>query len=514
MSELDISLNHVNRLSLPEGAVERGVPSDPSKMAALLKAYCKQEKLYARRTAVLLPDDAVFTKLVDLPVNLTSEEARDYISNPRSGLQIPIPLLQTDFDISPTTIPACLTDCGETKPYFLTSTPEKLIDQIIETLDAADLELIAVDFSFACQLRLLSADIAALNPGEYLLHLELLPDCSFLTIAGGSGPLLIERLSSIREFNEPELSQDQVAAALSESLFGEQITLGSDDYLPISDLDLRVLIDEIKQAMLSFSSRSPSVSWKGLALSGINSAHPSLGELLHSAFHLNVYTVRPLGATGIGKVSFNTIFVSQQLGSLFGLGLRFLSHDTLLSCSLDERNAYYNFVNQSLHVNEFVDVEARDELINDSLNDLEPDAGLAPLSSKLLAEPLGYPSSLPEEKVEEWPSLRLGDSAEEERKEEGKEEGKEEEWPSLKLGDSVVEERKEEEMEEEWPSLKLGDSAEEERKEEGKEEEWPSLRLGDSAEEERKEEGKEEEWPSLKLGDSAEEERKEEGKEE
>ena len=465
LSESEVSFSHISRIPLPDDAVERGVPADPLKMASLIKGVCKQEGIRARRTAVILPVEVVFNRLLYLPSTLSTEKAREFVVDPDSGLQIPIPISQTDFDLTPTILPHITEGSTEKKAFFLSCVPEKLVSQLIDTLRYSDLELSSIDLSFNCQLRLFSADIAGLEPGDLFLHLELNVDCTYLTIVGASGPLSISRLSAIREFSLPELSDAQAEAALAESIAGEALVLAGDQYMQISELDLRVLVGEVKEATREFSATLPYVVWKGVALAGVNSAHPRLEELLSDSLDLPVHIIRPLAATGVGKTSFRNVFVYQELGRLFGLGLRFIPHDSLVSCSLDERSDHYSFHIKGVSEREPIDVSLKDEII------------YAPSSARLTTEDLSEssPSSvgstdvvlksdgLPQDSSSPFSNglkLDVEDEVIEESVAEEEEE-KEEEWPSLKLdvADEVIEESAAEEEEEKEESIITGPEA-------------------------------------------------------
>ena len=96
-----IQLNHITRVQLPPEALERGVPADPKKMAGLLQQVCAEKKIRAHRVAVMLPPEVGFQRIVELPAALSIDEARKYMQDPKNGIQIPFPLAQTDFDLSP-----------------------------------------------------------------------------------------------------------------------------------------------------------------------------------------------------------------------------------------------------------------------------------------------------------------------------------------------------------------------------------------------------------------------------
>ena len=94
-----IQLNHISRVQLPSEALERGVPADPKKMAGLLQQICAEKKIRAHRVAVVLPPEVGFQRIVDLPAELSIDEAREYVQDAKNGIQIPFPLVQTDFDL-------------------------------------------------------------------------------------------------------------------------------------------------------------------------------------------------------------------------------------------------------------------------------------------------------------------------------------------------------------------------------------------------------------------------------
>ncbi|MBM5794183.1 MAG: hypothetical protein FJ057_09685, partial [Cyanobacteria bacterium K_DeepCast_0m_m1_088] len=274
----EVEFTHVRRVELPPGATERGVPTEPAKMASLIKQICKEEKIYAHRTAVVLPAKAAFNTIIKLPQGLTLDEARAYARSPSSGLQIPIPLQQTDFDLVPCLDHPIGSHPQAQQPYFLTSVPQKLVDQLLETLQKADLEVLSVDLAFCCQLRLMAADVASLKPGQFFLMIEFVRECSHLVVIASSGPVALFRLPAIREFPAPVFDTLKTEAAIQEALSAEAIVLADDDYMPISDLDLHVLLQDFQQATQQFSAQIPGASWKGVAITGINSAHPGLAQ--------------------------------------------------------------------------------------------------------------------------------------------------------------------------------------------------------------------------------------------
>ncbi len=323
---IDIDFKHVKRVSLPPKAIERGVPSEPEKMAALIQSICKEEKIHAHRTVVVLPPEALFTTWIDVPAELSSQQAWDYVKDPNSGLQIPIPLQQTDFDILPINLPLLGKSEAHTKPYLLMSIPQKLVDQLLDTLEAAELELQSIETGSIAHLHLIAGSIDLLKPTEIALIVELLPECSHLNVVADSGPVSLLRLAAIREFKEPEITNNQITlnATVAEYGSAEAITLADENYLPVSELDLRVLVSELIDFMKGFAKKSPASTCKSIYLSGVNSSHPRIANLLSSALDLPVEVIRPLGAEGVGNVVFSQLLLHQSLGRLLGAGLTLL----------------------------------------------------------------------------------------------------------------------------------------------------------------------------------------------
>ena len=81
MTPNGLQLNHISGMQLPPESLERGVPAEPIKMAGLLGEICKEKKILTHRVAVVLPPEVGFQRLVDLPSQLTTDEARLYIQD-------------------------------------------------------------------------------------------------------------------------------------------------------------------------------------------------------------------------------------------------------------------------------------------------------------------------------------------------------------------------------------------------------------------------------------------------
>ena len=335
LTQNGVQLSHVTSLSLPPEALERGVPAEPLKMARLIQDFCATKKIPAHRAAVVLPPELAFQRLLDLPATLTTDEARDYVLNPANGLQIPFPLTQTDFDLFPVSTPIDQQQAGGKRLYMLTAIPEVLVDPIVEMLQAADLELQLLELGSHSQLRNHAADLITLAHQQVDLVLELLPDCSNLMLVSCSGLLGSERLASIRNLPELELEPEQLAVAVDSGLSAENLLLKDESYLPLSDLDLRVLVADLRASFERFHLKLPDAQIRRLILTGVNSSHPLLAELLSEMLGLPVVLSSSNAVTGLAGLSMDALLLQAGLGRLTGLALGLLPNDQLVACSLE-----------------------------------------------------------------------------------------------------------------------------------------------------------------------------------
>lgn len=314
-----LTLNHVRRYSLPDEALERGVPAEPSKMAALIGGFCEEMDIPAHRAAVVLSHDAVYTTIVKLPSSVPPDEALKFALDPASAVQVPVQLEQMDVDLMPLSLPI---EQG-VRSYFLTAVPRKLVDRILETLQISQFELVTLQVGVFAQVQHLTNTLLDLQVGAALLHLEFLRDCTQATLLCKSGPAKISRLTSIRNFPDPP--EQRADSTTFSVLNAETQIIASDAYMPLSDLDLRRLVQEIHQWLEECQTIYPSLAVKSIVIAGVNSAHPQLASLLQAALALPVVVSRPLATKGVGQFTTSDgPIVLQSVGRLVGLGLSLL----------------------------------------------------------------------------------------------------------------------------------------------------------------------------------------------
>ena len=93
-------IKKVFRQAIPDEALEKSIPSDPKSFGLFLKQVLKENKINTNRVALSLPSDACYTRLVEIPEEVKEEDATTFLESPDSGIQIPISLDNSDFDVN------------------------------------------------------------------------------------------------------------------------------------------------------------------------------------------------------------------------------------------------------------------------------------------------------------------------------------------------------------------------------------------------------------------------------
>ena len=171
------------------------------------------------------------------------------------------------------------------------------------------IELQLLELGSHCQLRNHAAELVTLGSQQVDLVLELLPDCSNLMLVSCSGLLGSERLASIRNLPALDLDAEQLSVAVGSGLSAEDLLFKDENYLPISDLDLRVLVSDLKASFERFYQKLPDVQIRRLVLTGVNSSHPLLPDLLAEMLGLPVALSRSSSVTGLVGLSMDDLLL-------------------------------------------------------------------------------------------------------------------------------------------------------------------------------------------------------------
>ena len=91
-----------------------------------MKQIFNEQKLYTNRVAISIPSDTSYTRLIEIPEEINHNESTNFLENSNSGIQIPISLKNSDFDITLTDLPKKELKNKGYNRYFLTSLPKKM----------------------------------------------------------------------------------------------------------------------------------------------------------------------------------------------------------------------------------------------------------------------------------------------------------------------------------------------------------------------------------------------------
>ena len=317
----------INRVEIDKSAIERGTPTDIETMSSFLTQIIEEDKIWAHRVGITLPPQAAISRIIYLPEDLNYQEAIEYISNPSSsGFQFPISIENTDFDIIPLDF---LKRKNKKKAYFLNSVPKKLIDNVVKTLSEAKLELHTLDIAYSSLERLADTSINHPQKNQVLILIELSLECSHFYIIGFYGPIYVSSLAAIKEFEANENYEGAKSI--------EEDTINSEEYLEISELDLKILFSEINNELDKFK-HDFNLEISEITLSGINSSHPGIKEFFEQKYNIKTTILRSLSSKDVGNINLSKPIVMQDLNRIIGLGLSMVQSEEIKNDGFDNNS--------------------------------------------------------------------------------------------------------------------------------------------------------------------------------
>ena len=317
-------IKKVLRQNLPEEALDKSIPSDPKNFGEFLKQIINENKINTNRVALCLPSDTCYTRLIEIPEEVKEDDSKSFLENPNSGIQIPIALENSDFEINLSDLPKIEINNRRFNKYFLTSLPKKNVDLILESIKNANLEICSIQMSHNCIANLLKNELNNLNENDLIISVDLLDEFSQFVIFDSSGPLLIKRLASIRSYPSIDEIKEINKKKLEKNDKSNQKNK-SNDYHALSKLDLKILLREISESFKDFLNKN-NLNKKGkVFLSGRNSQHKNLVEILGENLKMDVSLISPIKNFNIKEFSYNPDEINQfSMSRVIGLGLTLL----------------------------------------------------------------------------------------------------------------------------------------------------------------------------------------------
>ena len=351
----NLYIKNIFRQSIPEEALDKSIPNDLISFGVFLKQIINENNFYTNRIAIVLPSDACYTRLIDIPEDVEERSSTAFLENPNSGIQIPISLENSDFEIHLTNLPKKESKNKIYDKYFLTSLPKKNVDILLESIKNANLEICSIQMSHMCIANLLNSEINKLSENDLIISIDLLDEFTQFVIFDKSGPLLIKRLASIRNYPSIE-DMKKINTANTEKKMNSKSESKSENYHALSKLDVKVFLREIKESFDDFLNNN-NLNKKGkIFISGRNSQHKDLVELIGKSLKIDVALISPINTNCLNELVYNPDEISQfSLSRIIGLGLTLIKNNDLVDESL----------NGDFIIKEFTSKDHKREYINE-----------------------------------------------------------------------------------------------------------------------------------------------------
>ena len=345
-----INIAKVRQIELPEKAIEKSIPSDPILMAEFIRDVIQEEKISTCRISIIISMDAIYTRLINVPSEYSFEDSYQYVSNPNSGLQIPIPVQNIDFDLLDINTFA---EDKTFKKYLLLAMPKKSMNTILEMTKNIGCKVCNLEATNFSQLRLISSQISKLEDGNFILLVDLTPECTFLVCVSNYGPFLFERLASIRNFTKGKRSYKN-----SKDNIGRE----NESSLPISKLDLKVLFKEITGSIKNIVLKKSFENFS-IFLTGHNSQHANIRETFEEHFKTKVEKINAFNSSLLGNVNYNSSEISEAtISKLIGHSLGLFDSEDFLQKTVETKVLDNNEEKNSNLVIDNVPIKATDNL--------------------------------------------------------------------------------------------------------------------------------------------------------
>ena len=188
-----------------------------------------------------------------------------------------------------------------------------------------------------CIAKLLKTEIDKLNKNELIISIELLDEFTQFVIFDSSGPILIKRLASIRNYPSIE-EMKKMQNINTENSNKSKVKSKTDSYHSLSKLDLKVLLREINGSFIEFLNKNNLKKKGKIFLSGRNSQHKNLVEILGKNLKMDVALISPINNFSLKEFSYNPDQINQfSMSRLIGLGLTLIKDLKLEDESLNRQ---------------------------------------------------------------------------------------------------------------------------------------------------------------------------------
>ena len=224
----------------------------------------------------------------------------------------------------------------------MTSIPKKNVDIILDVIKNDNLKICSLQMSHMCIANLLKIEIDKLKDNDLIISVDLLDEFTQFVIFDASGPLCIKRLASIKNYPSIEelrkINEGDIDSNKKSKKYKNQ-----EKYNSLSKLDLKILIREIDEAFYTFLNENNLNKKAKIFLSGRNSQHKNLVEILGKSLKMDVALISPINNYLLKEFSYDPDEINHfSMSRIVGLGLTLLKNN-----GLEDQNLNREFIVKS-----------------------------------------------------------------------------------------------------------------------------------------------------------------------
>lgn len=175
-------LAHYHSVEMPEGAMIEGRILDPSTVGLVLMNLLNENKVPTNLpAATAVPVREAIVRLIRLPADLPADELRRVVLEQEAELYIPYPRDRADVDYQPLGLDLSQ-DGIERIEVLLAAIPKEVVDNYLEVLQAANLQVRCVELASFSLIRTIRDQLTQYGPQEAVLLSSIGYDSSEISI--------------------------------------------------------------------------------------------------------------------------------------------------------------------------------------------------------------------------------------------------------------------------------------------------------------------------------------------
>lgn len=293
-------------------------PLDQEEIAKAIRALVEEGKITTRYVTIALPENLVYTRVIDMPV-LSDKELQSAIYW-EAEQYIPVPLSTVTLDYKVLLKPEVAT--GGKMQVLLVGAPTSLIDKYEKVLTLSGLTIAAVETELLSIIR--SLVVEEKFPSTMIVHigavstsLAIVKDnvLVFTYSLPTGGVALSRAIAADFGFALPQAEEYKKTYGLSNSAIGGKIG-------QVASPILSSILTEIKKAMAFYTQKYPDDPLKQIILSGGSSQLPGLATYFTSNTAVETAIANPWKILVGQEVAKDIIDNAPQYAIAVGLAMR------------------------------------------------------------------------------------------------------------------------------------------------------------------------------------------------